>query len=87
MATKTKKKTTKKKVFTVKDLDSLLAKIEGKKSQTSIGNIREIRKALFSLILTDMRVYNLVNKAMWDSYDTWVVKKSKKRSKPKGTLV
>jgi hypothetical protein len=35
----------------VKELDSLISKIEGGKSRVSIGNIREIRKIIDNLIL------------------------------------
>lgn len=36
--------------MTLKELDSLIAKLEGKKSEVSIGNIREIRKIICELI-------------------------------------
>ena len=64
-----------KKNFTVSDLDSLIASREGKKSQTSIGNIREVRKIIFELIDTDKRVFNLINKIMWKSWEKDFIKR------------
>jgi hypothetical protein len=39
------------KPINIKDLDSLISKIECGKSRVSIGNIREIRKIIDNLIL------------------------------------
>jgi hypothetical protein len=45
------------KPITIKELDSLIAAIEGKKKQVSIGNVREIRKIIDILIKLDNRVF------------------------------
>jgi hypothetical protein len=37
-------------------LDSLIAKLEGKKSQVTMGNIREVRKIIDNLIINNKQV-------------------------------
>lgn len=51
-----KPKTTTATGLTRNQLASMIAKLEGKKSQASIGDIREILKILCNLIGTDTRV-------------------------------
>ena len=42
--------------MTTNQLDSIIAKQEGKKKQTTIGNIREVRKIIDNLILHSPKV-------------------------------
>jgi hypothetical protein len=44
--------------MTFKDLASKIAQIEGLKSEVSIGNIREILRALADLAASDPEAYN-----------------------------
>jgi hypothetical protein len=50
--------------MTLKELDSMIAKLEGGKSSVKIGNIREIRKIIFGLIKTNPEVARLLFKEL-----------------------
>lgn len=50
--------------MTLNQLASKIAKIEGKKSQARIGDIREILKIYFDLFLLDEEVIYLQNREM-----------------------
>jgi hypothetical protein len=50
--------------MTLKELDSLISKIEGGKARVSIGNVREIRKIIFNLIKTNPEARKLLFKEL-----------------------
>jgi hypothetical protein len=56
------------KSISIKELDSLISKIEGGKARVSIGNIREVRKIIDNLILEKpeiaLRYKKLVEKSL-----------------------
>jgi len=49
--------------MTLRELDSLIAKLEGKKKLTTIGQIREIRAIICDLIISNPDILILMLKA------------------------